>query len=302
MMKDFFKKLNKNQSEVDDLDTGYDSEYYQGAYDRSAEKPAEKPVERPVEPPVDRQTGYNEPPVARRYEEPVRGDIRVDRAEGYDENFERYERIQRTEPAAPAAPSRTWQESDAPAYRERPEEKAEAVFTPAPAPEYLYFTPSTYRDCREAIVRGLSAGHVVVVRLGGLEAGDVLRLFDYMMGAVLALEGELARPRATTVVLLPHGIELDEDALELDDEEEDENDEDLDEAYEDDEYEDDEAYEDEDDEYAEDDYHDGEYGGYDYDEEDEESDDAEVDDDEYDEDDYVYETDDAEEDVSRDAE
>ena len=33
-MKDFFKKLTKTQNDVDDLDAGYDSEYYQGAYDR----------------------------------------------------------------------------------------------------------------------------------------------------------------------------------------------------------------------------------------------------------------------------
>ena len=35
MMKDFFKKLNKPQPEVEDLDTGYDSEYYAGAYDKA---------------------------------------------------------------------------------------------------------------------------------------------------------------------------------------------------------------------------------------------------------------------------
>ena len=61
---------------------------------------------------------------------------------------------------------------------------------------------------------------MVVVRLRNLEANDVLRLFDYMMGAVLALEGELVRPAATTVVLIPKDVELDEDELEPDDEDE----------------------------------------------------------------------------------
>ncbi len=112
-------------------------------------------------------------------------------------------------------------------------------------------------------MRGLASGHVVVVRLGDLEAADILRLFDYMMGAVLALEGEMVRPRATTVVLLPAGVELDEDELELDDE--DEEDEDSDEYEEDDsdEYEDGEEYEDE---------YDDEYEEYDDDEEDFEQD------------------------------
>ena len=143
-------------------------------------------------------------------------------------------------------------EEDAPAYRERVEEKAEPVFTPEPAPEYLYYTPATYRDCREGIVKGLAAGHVVVVRLGDLEANDVLRLFDYMMGAVLALNAELVRPEATTVVLVPDGVELDEDELELDDEDEDEDEEyDESEEYDEDEEEYDEDEEEEYEEYEE---------------------------------------------------
>ena len=146
----------------------------------------------------------------------------------------------------------------------------EPVFAPEPAPEYLYFTPATYRDCREGIVKGLAAGHVVVVRLGDLEATDVLRLFDYMMGAVLALEAELVRPEATTVVLVPAGVELDEDELELDDEDEYEDEYEDDEEYED-EYEEDEEYEeeyDEEEEYEEE-------GEYEEDEEYEEYDETE---------------------------
>ena len=195
-MKDFFKKLTKTQNDVDDLDAGYDSEYYQGAYDRT-DRYDDRRDDRYEDRRDDRQDRYD--------------DRRDDR---YDDRYDR----------------RSWQEQDAPSYRERVEVKPEPVFEPAPAPEYLYFTPSTYRDCREGIVRGLAAGHVVVVRLGNLEAPDVLRLFDYMMGAVLALEGELVRPEATTVVLLPRDVELDEDELELDlddDEEAEESDEDY---------------------------------------------------------------------------
>ena len=92
----------------------------------------------------------------------------------------------------------------------------------------------------------------MVVRLGNMEANDVLRLFDYMMGAVLALEGELVRPAATTVVLLPKGAELDEDELEPDDDDEDEYEEDE----ESEEYE--EEYEDEESEEYEEEYEDEE--------------------------------------------
>ena len=228
-MKDFFKKLSKPQPEVEDLDTGYNSEYYAGASDK-----------------------------ADRREDRREDDRRADRYEERDyraERTDRFDRAERVEREADFYTPRTglYEEEDAPAYRERVEEKVEPVFTPEPAPEYLYYTPATYRDCREGIVKGLAAGHVVVVRLGDLEASDVLRLFDYMMGAVLALDAELVRPEATTVVLVPDGVELDEDELELDDEDEYEDDE----AYEDDEdeeYDEDEAYEeyDEDGEHEED--------------------------------------------------
>ncbi|MBO5510552.1 MAG: cell division protein SepF [Clostridia bacterium] len=224
-MKDFFKKLTKPQPEVEDLDTGYDSEYYAGSYDKADRRAEGRPEGRPEE------------------------DRRADRYEERDYRAERTDRAERVEREDDYYAPRTglYVEEDAPAYRERVEEKVEPVFAPEPTPEYLYYTPASYRDCREGIVKGLAAGHVVVVRLGDLEASDVLRLFDYMMGAVLALNAELVRPEATTVVLVPDGVELDEDELELDDEDEEE-------------YEDDEEY-DEDGEYEE--YDEEEYEEYD---------------------------------------
>ena len=218
-MKDFFKKLCKPQPEVEDLDTGYDSEYYAGSYDKADLREDIRSADR--------------------YEESDYRALRTDRAERVESEDNFY-----------APRGGLYVEEDAPAYRERVEEKVEPVFAPEPAPEYLYYTPATYRDCREGIVKGLAAGHVVVVRLADLEASDELRLFDYMMGAVLALNAELVRPEATTVVLVPDGVELDEDELELDDEEE----------YEDE----DEDYEDEDEEYGEDEeYDEDEYEEYD---------------------------------------
>ena len=223
-MKDFFKKLSEPQPEVEDLDTGYDSEYYAGSYDKADRREDNRSADR--------------------YEERDYRAERTDRAERVESEDNFY-----------TPRGGLYVEEDAPAYRERVEEKVEPVFTPEPAPEYLYYTPATYRDCREGIVKGLAAGHVVVVRLGDLEASDVLRLFDYMMGAVLALNAELVRPEATTVVLVPDGVELDEDELELDDDE--------------DEYEDDEEN-DEDEEYEE--YDEEEYEEYDEEEYEEDAD------------------------------
>ena len=202
-MKDFFKKLSKPQPEVEDLDTGYDSEYYAGSYDKADRREDNRSADR--------------------YEERDYRAERTDRAERVESEDNFY-----------APRGGLYVEEDAPAYRERVEEKVEPGFTPEPAPEYLYYTPATYRDCREGIVKGLAAGHVVVVRLGDLEASDVLRLFDYMMGAVRALDAELVRPEATTVGLVPDGGELDEDELELDDEDEDEYEEYDEEEYEED--------------------------------------------------------------------
>ncbi len=232
MMKEFFKKLNKPQTEVDDLDTGYDSDYYLGSYEKDDRRGDDRRLD---DRRMDDRRGDDrraDAPRESRFHEST------DRAERYDRDGDLY-----------APRSGLYVEEDAPAYRERVEEKVEPIFAPEPAPEYLYYTPATYRDCREGIVKGLAAGHVVVVRLGDLEGTDVLRLFDYMMGAVLALDAELVRPEATTVVLVPDGVELDEDELELDSEE-DEEDED-DEDYEDEEYVEDDEYEEDSDEDVE---------------------------------------------------
>ncbi len=245
-MKDFLKKLGRPQADIEDLDAGYDNEYYQGAGDRRDTYREERPDDRRPDDRrsddrrdyerydrYDRDDRYDRRPDDRRQDDRRQDDRRVDDRRVDDRRSDdRY------------AP-RGWEEPVAPAYRGRVEEPAEPVFEPAPAPEYLYFTPATYRDCREGIVRGFAAGHVVVVRLVVLESADVLRLFDYMMGAVLALDGELVRVQATTVVLLPKDVELDENELELDDEDEDdeEDDEDYDDENEYDGYDDEEESE-----------------------------------------------------------
>ena len=301
-MKNFFKKLNKGQEqEQDNLNLDY-GDFYTGKSDRTDERRDDRFDERRAEPAADRSAGgYYDTPKANRggYEEPdfrsdstryFEGDRPMDRPmeRPMERPVERsVERPMDRTAEHPAdsdnmvKPRETWQEADVAGYRpvqSEPAPEPTPVFTPAPAPEYLYFTPSTYRDCREGIVKGLATGHVVVVRLRKLEATDVLRLFDYMMGAVLALEGEMARPAATTVVLVPKDVEPEEeyeDAEEDEDTEDGEYDEEYDDEYDEDaEYEDeyeeeaeyDEEYDEEaeyEDEYEDDTYDNGEYGTYD---------------------------------------
>lgn len=274
MMKEFFNKINKSRNEVDDLDSGYE-EYYRGAYDRTNDRSydqAEQPAERrPADADGDARSSYAD---SRDYRDTrdvsdARGD-RYDRYDRYDGDGEGYYET----------PRGGWREEDSPAYRERmqnseiPAEKpAEPVFTPAPAPEYLYFKPASYRDCREGIVKGLASGHVVVIRVGGVPTDEMYRLFDYMMGAVAALDAQITRLKdaPTTVVLVPKDVELRVDDLEPEDDTEYEDGEDYDED--DAEYENDEDYDEEEDAEYEDDE---DYG------------DESEDDEEYDEDAYGY--------------
>ena len=262
-MKNFFKKMNRGQDvEQDDLNLDY-GDFYVGKEPAGSERPVERNSERAED---NTSGGYYDVPKNNTrggYEEP---DFRSDSGRYYDADRTGDRTSEPSESFI--KPRETWQENDADGFRPvqreatpEPTPDPDPVFTPSPAPEYLYFTPSTYRDCREGIVKGLATGHVVVVRLRSLEANDVLRLFDYMMGAVLALDGELVRPAATTVVLVPKDVEFDEDELEADDEDE------YEDEYEDDEYEDEEEYEGEyEGEYEDEEEYEDEYEEYEDDE------------------------------------
>ncbi len=101
------------------------------------------------------------------------------------------------------------------------------------------FTPSTCNDSAD-IVDAFKDGRVVVICVEELDRPNFLRLFDYLMGAVQALDGELERIDHDTVVLLPYGTDEDvsideleedtsgDDAEDEADSEENEDDEDLD--------------------------------------------------------------------------
>ena len=95
------------------------------------------------------------------------------------------------------------------------------------------FTPETYADGKD-IVDAFKDGRVVVICVEELDRENFVRLFDYLMGAVQALDGELRREDRETVVLLPYDFdeelsidEIDEEIVEeVEEEDEAESDED----------------------------------------------------------------------------
>ena len=89
------------------------------------------------------------------------------------------------------------------------------------------FTPATCQDST-AIVDAYKDGKVVIICVEELNRENFLRLFDYVMGAVQALDGELRRLDRDTVVLLPYGVEESIDIDELEEFTEENDDEDVD--------------------------------------------------------------------------
>ena len=71
----------------------------------------------------------------------------------------------------------------------------------------LVYSPKTCQDS-PSIVDGFKEGRVIVICVEKLEDREnFLRLFDYVMGAVHALDGELVRVDRDTVVLFPYGVD-----------------------------------------------------------------------------------------------
>ena len=68
------------------------------------------------------------------------------------------------------------------------------------------FTPTAYEDA-SAIVEALKDGRVAVVCIEELDRASFVRIFDYLMGALQALDGELRRVDRETIVLLPAGFD-----------------------------------------------------------------------------------------------
>ena len=86
------------------------------------------------------------------------------------------------------------------------------------------FYPLTCEDSAD-IVDAYKEGKVAVICVEELDKPNFMRLFDYLMGAVQALDGELERVDRDTVVLYPYGVDPEETSIDELDEAEDEEDE-----------------------------------------------------------------------------
>ncbi len=213
-MKDLLKKMG-NQDETEDLNTGYNDDYYDGA--------------------------YNEPP--RHQDDGRQNDGRQNSRRQQDGSYEEYDRRERRQvqddrnrypdeaynepPYVSRRQGNGYEENSGrngygqPA-EERPRRRT-VMSEPDPIPRNagtLYFTPDAYKDDRKAIADGLRGSHVVVISVARLSQSDIARLSDFVLGVSLALEGELYRLNRTTIVMEPKGVEVDPDELELPDEEE----------------------------------------------------------------------------------
>ena len=79
------------------------------------------------------------------------------------------------------------------------------------------FTPESCTESQD-IVDAYKEGRVVVICIENLDKANFLRLFDYLMGAVHALDGELEKVTKNLVVLWPAGVDTSLDIDEIEDE------------------------------------------------------------------------------------
>ncbi len=86
------------------------------------------------------------------------------------------------------------------------EEEAKAIAKANEPLKKKTFSPKTCQDST-AIVDAYKDGRVIVICVEELDRENFLRLFDYVMGAVHALDGVLRRLDRDTVLLIPYGVE-----------------------------------------------------------------------------------------------
>ena len=82
-------------------------------------------------------------------------------------------------------------------------------------PAVKYYAPAELADRQKAVAK-LAEGYIVMLLdIDKLERDVFVRFFDYIMGAVQALEGDVHKINKSTLVLIPYGADVED----LDDEE-----------------------------------------------------------------------------------
>lgn len=81
----------------------------------------------------------------------------------------------------------------------------------APAkPAVKYYSPAELADRQKAVAK-LAEGYIVMLLdVDQLEKDVFLRFFDYVMGAVQALEGDIRKINKSTLALIPYGANVDD--------------------------------------------------------------------------------------------
>lgn len=187
----------------EDLDQGYDHGYYQHT-DRRDERD-----ERDDD----------------RFEE------RYDRRDNdrYDERYDdRYDSRRNDEfssrPSVNREPAKrgVYEEDDAPGYVERVRDVDYGHRPQRPAAPARpknkgtqYYTPETCQDGREDMVCDLADSHAVVINMVRLDGKNMIRLMDYVMGAVQALGADIRRLEGNCILLTPAGVEVSDDEIEI---------------------------------------------------------------------------------------
>ena len=97
-----------------------------------------------------------------------------------------------------------------------PEVEAEPEVIEEPLYKVI-LAPESCQDSAE-IVECFKMGRVVIIDTEALPKEDFFRMFDYVMGAVHALDGELEKVTKNLVVLWPAGVDMSMDIDEIEDE------------------------------------------------------------------------------------
>lgn len=101
-----------------------------------------------------------------------------------------------------------------------PDEDEEPLYKVLYAPEDC--------ECRGEVVESLMSGRVVVINTADLDRDNMLRMFDYVIGALQALGGDMKRYGKKVVALFPAGIDIETPLDEIEDEPYDDDEEELD--------------------------------------------------------------------------
>ena len=77
-------------------------------------------------------------------------------------------------------------------------------------PAVKYYAPAELADRQKAVAK-LAEGYIVMLLdVDQLEKDVFLRFFDYVMGAVQALEGDIRKINKSTLALIPYGANVDD--------------------------------------------------------------------------------------------